>query len=247
MCCTARNGFKSILIISIISLILCVIAAVFARSAKTERYTQALKYLKAISDGNLDINTFGFYDCQKLGYYRKDKYYCDKDGKKYNKPSDSVIFKNIFKNWNKIEFALHISRAALTLLIFVFTFFAFKQDTDIMYKLLLIFTIFLLLISFVCILMRGFVIEANEDIGLDEDGKLDSFEDTMVGNMMMDFILIMLNIGEICIIKNGSCGDNYSSTATPSPSPTKAIVAIVEKRVVVGEINSDGHPLDNFS
>ena len=97
MCCTARNGFKSILIISIISLILCVIAAVFARSAKTERYTQALKYLKAISDGNLDINTFGFDNCQKLDYYDEDNYYCYNDGKKYKKPSDRVSFKIFLK------------------------------------------------------------------------------------------------------------------------------------------------------
>ena len=107
-------------------------------------YTQALKYLEAISNGNLDINTFGFDNCQNLGYYDKDNYYCDIDGKKYKKPSDSVSFKSIFKNLNKIELILHISRAAITLLIFVFTIFAVKRDTKLIYNLLLIFTIFLL-------------------------------------------------------------------------------------------------------
>ena len=67
---------------------------------------------------------------------------------------------------------------------------------------------------------------------------------------MLDFILIMLNIVEICLIKRikkGSYGHYYSTTTRPSPSPTPAIVAIVEKRVAVGVINSDGHPLDNFN
>ncbi len=81
MCCTDTGGFKQSLIIFIISLILSVISAAFLNSAKTERYNQALKYLEAISNGNLDIKSFGFNNCQKLGYYGKDKYYCDNNGK----------------------------------------------------------------------------------------------------------------------------------------------------------------------
>ena len=149
-----------------------------------------------------------------------------------------------------MNFLKAISRAAITLIIFVFTIFAVKRDTKLIYNLLLIFTIFLLLISFVCILIRAFLIEVNDDIGLDEDGKLDSFEDKTAVNIMLDFILIMLNIVEICLIKRikkGSYGHYYSTTTRPSPSPTPAIVAIVEKRVAVGIINSDVHPLDNFN
>ncbi len=111
-----------------------------------------------------------------------------------------------------------------------------------MYCLLLIFAIFLLLISFICILLQGFVIEANEDIGLDEDGKLDSFEDKMFGNILFDFILIMLNIGDIILIKrieNDSCCCYYSPTTEQSSSPTTAFAARIEMRVVAGVINSD--------
>lgn len=97
MCCSDKEGFKPILIIFIINLILNVIVAIFVRSAKTERYTQALKYLKAIINGNLDINTFGFDNCQKLDYYDEDNYYCYNDGKKYKKPSDRVSFKIFLK------------------------------------------------------------------------------------------------------------------------------------------------------
>ena len=44
MCCSDKEGFKLIMIILIINLILSIIVAIFARSSKTERYTQALKY-----------------------------------------------------------------------------------------------------------------------------------------------------------------------------------------------------------
>ena len=86
-----------------INLILSIIA-IFICSSRTDCYNQALKYLEALNNGNID-----FVNCEKLGYI-DDDYYCDIDGKKLRKPSDKIRYKSVFKKWKKLELILNISK-----------------------------------------------------------------------------------------------------------------------------------------
>ena len=86
-----------------INLILSIIA-IFISSSRTDRYNQALKYLEALNNGNID-----FVNCEKPGH-TDDDYYCDIDGKKLRKPSDKIRYKSVFKKWKKLELILNISK-----------------------------------------------------------------------------------------------------------------------------------------
>ena len=227
-----------------INLILSIIA-IFISSSRTDRYNQVLKYLELLNNGNLD-----FVNCEKLGYI-DDDYYCDIDGKKLRKPSDKIRYQNIFKKWNKLELILNISRAAVIVPILVFSFFVFKKDKKALFNLLLIFLFFLILVTVACITIRSLVSITNDDIGLYEDGEgeKNSFFNNMVANFVIDIFEILFYLAEICqtylIISGNSYVSYTSDNRAPSPKPGNG--GIIVGGVVVGVINSDGHPLDNFN
>ena len=226
-----------------INLILSIIT-IFISSSKTDRYNQALKYLESLESGNID-----FVNCEKLGYI-DDDYYCDIDGKKLRKPSDKIRYKNIFKKWNKLELILNISRAAVIVPILVFSFFVAKKETKTLLNLLLIFLFFLILVTGACITIRSLVSITNDDIGLYEDGEgeKNSFFNNMVANFVIDafeILLYLTGISRAYFIKSGGSFVSYP-LHNPAPSPKPKIGVRIEKRIFVGVINSDGHPLDNF-
>lgn len=235
----------------IINLILSVIA-IFIRAAKTDRYTQALKYLEAINNRNIDLDIFGFNDCQKMVSYN-DKYYCDSDGNKIKKPKEKVRFQNIYKKWNKIELALNISRAAVTLPILIFTIIALKKETKTLLNLLITFIIFLLLVSGAWVIIRFLAAEADDDIALFEDGEVNNYVEKLAISACLDFFEIIFYGVELrFVMAKRGCSCNsckcYSLKRGPPPQPKKAVVAVrIKREVVVGVINTDNHPLDNFN
>jgi hypothetical protein len=121
-CCSGetKSGLMNLLIaFTIINLILSVVA-IFIRAAKTQRYDEALEYLEAINNGNLD--SLDLNNCNQNLF--DDDIYCNIDGKTLKKPSQSVKNQGIFKNWNKIELSLNISRTVITV---PFSFFNLRH------------------------------------------------------------------------------------------------------------------------
>ena len=179
-CCReeTKSGLMNLLIgFTIVNLILSVVA-IFIRAAKTNRYDEALEYLEAINNGNLDsldLNECGqeFFD---------DDIYCNIDGKRLKKPSQSVKNQSIFKNWNKIELALNISRAVITLPFLIFLIYVINKREMERLNLITICVILLIVISGLWIVIRALAVSANQDIGLYEDGEQNAFEEKIAIN-----------------------------------------------------------------
>ena len=166
-CCReeTKSGLMNLLIgFTIVNLILSVVA-IFIRAAKTNRYDEALEYLEAINNGNLD--TLDLNNCGQELF--DDDIYCNIDGKRLKKPSQSVKNQSIFKNWNKIELALNISRAVITLPFLIFLIYVINKREMERLNLITICVILLIVISGLWIIIRALAISANQDIGLYED------------------------------------------------------------------------------
>ena len=227
---------------TIVNLILSVVA-IFIRAAKTNRYDEALEYLEAINNGNLDsldLNECGqeFFD---------DDIYCNIDGKRLKKPSESVKNQSIFKNWNKIELALNISRAVITLPFLIFLIYVINKREMERLNLITICVILLIVISGLWIIIRALAISANQDIGLYEDGEQNAFEEKIAINYIFDIIEIVLYGIEICfIIRIKRPAPPPPIIVQPPPQPV-IVGAVIERRVAaVGVISSDEHILDKF-
>ena len=94
-CCReeTKSGLMNLLIgFTIVNLILSVVA-IFIRAAKTNRYDEALEYLEAINNGNLD--SLDLNKCSQELF--DDDIYCNIDGKRLKKPSQSVKNQSILK------------------------------------------------------------------------------------------------------------------------------------------------------
>ena len=165
-CCReeTKSGLMNLLIgFTIVNLILSVVA-IFIRAAKTNRYDEALEYLEAINNGNLD--SLDLNNCGQELF--DDDIYCNIDGKRLKKPSQSVKNQSIFKNWNKIELALNISRAVITLPFLIFLIYVINKREMERLNLITICVILLIVISGLWIVIRALAISANQDIGLYE-------------------------------------------------------------------------------
>lgn len=243
--CCCRNETKSglmtlLVVFTFINLVLSIVA-IFLRGSKTKRYDEALKYLEAINNGNL--NSFDLKNCNQDLF--DDEIYCNVDGKRLKKPSDDIDNQTIFKNWNKIELALNISRAIITLPFLVFLFYVIRQRELERLYLVSLFVMLLIVISGIWIMIRAFAIEANDDIGLFEDGTQNAFEEKIIDTVILDIIQIVLYCIEICFIIR------IKRPAPPPPiivqPPPQPVVGVVfERRFAVGVITSNEHPLDNF-
>ena len=239
-CCReeTKSGLMNLLIVfTFINLVLSFVA-IFLRGAKTKRYDEALKYLEAINNGNL--NSFDLNNCNQDLF--DDDIYCNVDGKRLKKPSDDIDHQSIFKNWNKIELALNISRAIITVPFLVFLFYVIRKRELELLNLVSIFVMLLVVISGIWIMIRAFAIEANDDIGLFEDGKQNAFEEKVIDTVILDIIQIVLYCIEICfIIRIKRPAPPPPIIVQPPPKPV-AVGAVF----AVGIITSDEHPLDKF-
>ena len=239
-CCReeTKSGLMNLLIVfTFINLVLSFVA-IFLRGTKTKRYDEALKYLEAINNGNL--NSFDLNNCNQDLF--DDDIYCNVDGKRLKKPSDDIDHQSIFKNWNKIELALNISRAIITVPFLVFLFYVIRKRELELLNLVSIFVMLLVVISGIWIMIRAFAIEANDDIGLFEDGKQNAFEEKVIDTVILDIIQIVLYCIEICfIIRIKRPAPPPPIIVQPPPKPV-AVGAVF----AVGIITSDEHPLDKF-
>ena len=239
-CCReeTKSGLMNLLIVfTFINLVLSFVA-IFLRGAKTKRYAEALKYLEAINNGNL--NSFDLNNCNQDLF--DDDIYCNVDGKRLKKPSDDIDHQSIFKNWNKIELALNISRAIITVPFLVFLFYVIRKRELELLNLVSIFVMLLVVISGIWIMIRAFAIEANDDIGLFEEGKQNAFEEKVIDTVILDIIQIVLYCIEICfIIRIKRPAPPPPIIVQPPPKPV-AVGAVF----AVGIITSDEHPLDKF-
>ena len=244
-CCSGetKSGLMNLLIaFTIINLILSVVA-IFIRAAKTNRYDEALEYLEAINNGNLD--SLDLNNCGQELFH--DDIYCNIDGKRLKKPSQSVKNQSIFKNWNKIELALNISRAVITLPFLIFLIYVINKREMERLNLITICVILLIVISGLWIIIRALAISANQDIGLYEDGEQNAFEEKIAINYIFDIIEIVLYGIEICfIIRIKRPAPPPPIIVQPPPQPV-IVGAVIERRVAaVGVISSDEHILDKF-
>ena len=239
-CCReeTKSGLMNLLIVfTFINLVLSVVA-IFLRGAKTKRYDEALKYLEAINNGNL--NSFDLNNCNQDLF--DDDIYCNVDGKRLKKPSDDIDHQSIFKNWNKIELALNISRAIITVPFLVFLFYVIRKRELELLNLVSIFVMLLVVISGIWIMIRAFAIEANDDIGLFEEGKQNAFEEKVIDTVILDIIQIVLYCIEICFIIRIKRPAPPPPIIVQPPPPPVAVGAVF----AVGIITSDEHPLDKF-
>ena len=227
---------------TIVNLILSVVA-IFIRAAKTNRYDEALEYLEAINNGNLD--SLDLNECGQELF--DDDIYCNIDGKRLKKPSQSVKNQSIFKNWNKIELALNISRAVITLPFLIFLIYVINKREMERLNLIMICVILLIVISGLWIVIRALAVSANQDIGLYEDGEQNAFEEKIAYNYIFDIIEIVLYGIEICfIIRIKRPAPPPPIIVQPPPQPV-IVGAVIERRVAaVGVISSDEHILDKF-
>ena len=226
---------------TIVNLILSVVA-IFIRAAKTNRYDEALEYLEAINNGNLD--SLDLNECGQELF--DDDIYCNIDGKRLKKPSQSVKNQSIFKNWNKIELALNISRAVITLPFLIFLIYVINKREMERLNLIMICVILLIVISGLWIIIRALAISANQDIGLYEDGEQNAFEEKIAINYIFDIIEIILYGIEICfIIRIKRPAPPPPIIVQPPPQPV-IVGAVIERRVAVGVFSSDEHILDKF-
>ena len=246
-CCSGetKSGLMNLLIaFTIINLILSVVA-IFIRAAKTERYDEALEYLEAINNGNLD--SLDLNNCNQNLF--DDDIYCNIDGKTLKKPSQSVKNQGIFKNWNKIELALNISRTVITVPFLAFLIYVINKRNMERFNLITIFVILLIVVSGLWIVIRALAISANQDIGLYEDGEQNAFEEKIAINYIFDIIEIVLYSIEICfIIRIKRPAPPAPIIVQPPPQPAQPVIvgAVIERRVAVGVFSSDEHILDKF-
>jgi hypothetical protein len=245
-CCSGetKSGLMNLLIaFTIINLILSVVA-IFIRAAKTQRYDEALEYLEAINNGNLD--SLDLNNCNQNLF--DDDIYCNIDGKTLKKPSQSVKNQGIFKNWNKIELSLNISRTVITVPFLAFLIYVINKRNMERFNLITIFVILLIVVSGLWIVIRALAISANQDIGLYEDGEQNAFEEKIAINYIFDIIEIVLYSIEICfIIRIKRPAPPAPIIVQPPPQPVQPVIvgAVIERRVAVG-VFSDEHILDKF-
>ena len=246
-CCSGetKSGLMNLLIaFTIINLILSVVA-IFIRAAKTQRYDEALEYLEAINNGNLD--SLDLNNCNQNLF--DDDIYCNIDGKTLKKPSQSVKNQGIFKNWNKIELSLNISRTVITVPFLAFLIYVINKRNMERFNLITIFVILLIVVSGLWIVIRALAISANQDIGLYEDGEQNAFEEKIAINYIFDIIEIVLYSIEICfIIRIKRPAPPAPIIVQPPPQPAQPVIvgAVIERRVAVGVFSSDEHILDKF-
>ena len=214
-CCKASSltSLKSILLIfTAINLLLCIIA-VFIRAGTTKRYKDALILLDE-RNNNTSINST-FNKCSFGGLFN-DELYCEVDGKRLYKPSDSVSFQSLFKNFPKVELIMDISRIIITIIFFLYIFFVLnkyrkylnqnntnnnsnspqnqeKENFIFLLRISFIFLIILVCISSIFILIRAFTIGTNNDIGLYEEEYQNQFEKYTAINYIIDIVNIVLS------------------------------------------------------
>ena len=202
-------------------------------------------------------------------------------------PSEGISNQSLFKKWNTVELALSISRTIITIGFLIFLYFIIKKRADDLndneeikkyensLNHLIIFIIFLIVISGIWMLIRALALTANNDIGLYEDGEQNAFEENIAINYILDIIEIVLYGISICFVIRIRRAFNRppptSIKEKPQQNPiqprqpqpnghqrlppiTGVEVEVIERRLIreivvrqTGPINSDEHPLDEYN
>ena len=196
-CCKEKLVLlRYLLIFALIALIMAVIA-IFIRTAKTNRYEEALMYLEERNNGTFNFTVFT--DCKKKNFLSET--FCNVDGKKLCKPNEEVSCENLFKNWNKAELGINISRAIISAIFLLFEYFVIHRKIyDVNFlneemknkylkllKYLSLYVGFLMLDNCVCLFIRAIIITANNNIGVYEEGSQNSFTNKMAVQISFDF------------------------------------------------------------
>ena len=196
-CCKEKLVLlRYLLIFASIALIMAVIA-IFIRTAKTNRYEEALMYLEERNNGTFNFTVFT--DCKKKNFLSET--FCNVDGKKLCKPNEEVSCENLFKNWNKAELGINISRAIISAIFLLFEYFVIHRKIyDVNFlneemknkylkllKYLSLYVGFLMLDNCVCLFIRAIIITANNNIGVYEEGSQNSFTNKMAVQICFDF------------------------------------------------------------
>ena len=187
-CCKEKLVLlRYLFIFSLIALIMAVIA-IFIRTAKTNRYEEALMYLEERNNGTFNFTVFT--DCKKKNFLSET--FCNVDGKKLCKPNEEVSCENLFKNWNKAEFS------AIFLLFEYFVIHRKIYDVNFLneemknkylklLKYLSLYVGFLFFDNLICLFIRAIIITANNNIGVYEEGSQNSFTNKMAVQISFDF------------------------------------------------------------
>ena len=196
-CCKEKLVLlRYLLIFALIALIMAVIA-IFIRTAKTNRYEEALMYLEERNNGTFNFTVFT--DCKKKNFLSET--FCNVDGKKLCKPNEEVSCESLFKNWNKAELGINISRAIISAIFLLFEYFVIHRKIyDVNFlneemknkylkllKYLSLYVGFLMLDNCVCLFIRAIIITANNNIGVYEEGSQNSFTNKMAVQICFDF------------------------------------------------------------
>lgn len=210
-CCKEKLVLlRYLLIFALIALIMAVIA-IFIRTAKTNRYEEALMYLEERNNGTFNFTVFT--DCKKKNFLSET--FCNVDGKKLCKPNEEVSCENLFKNWNKAELGINISRAIISAIFLLFEYFVIHRKIyDVNFlneemknkylkllKYLSLYVGFLMLDNCVCLFIRAIIITANNNIGVYEEGSQNSFTNGMAAHICFDCCELFYIVFESTFIK----------------------------------------------
>lgn len=217
-CCCQDSSLKEFTIYLIVIILLNFVTSLiplFAETGKTDRYKEALQYLIDVENNN--ITTYVPLSCFYEYAETKDK--CEINGNEVLKQEKTIDYKNLYKNWKKIEKAKNYIRFILTALYFIFMIIIkckFKiespsrsqgpeetEETKAISRLKCIFKIstilscFLLLASIIILFLNIMINIANEDIGL-YPNEHDDFYNYFLINFYMEIAIICLSIIQIC-------------------------------------------------
>jgi len=255
-CCNGLNKetLKKVSLIFILINTILSLIAIFIRAAKTKRYEEALVILEQRNNGTYNVT---LYNCYLDGFFHDD-IYCDSEGKRLSKPDDNVSSQSLFKNWNKVELILNVSRLIITGIFLIFFYFAIKKYENEDNSGLLSYSIAILGLlvadSGICILIRAMTIGTNNNIGLYEVGHQNEFESRIAQNYIIDIIEIVLNSIVICfVIRIQRKEPQVVVVSQPSPQPQpepmpQGINIQINTVVRQTEITSNRyvHPLDTY-
>ena len=233
-CCCQDSSLKEFTIYLIVIIFLNFVTSLiplFAETGKTDRYKEALQYLIDVENNN--ITTYVPLSC--FLEYAETKDECEINGNEVLKQAETIDYKNLYKNWKKIEKAKNYIRFILTALYFIFMIIIkckFKiespsrsqgpeetEETKAISRLKCIFKIstilscFLLLASIIILYLNIFIMSANKDIGL-YPNEHDDFYHYFLINFIMEIAIICLSIVQICfsiIIHKGLDTENNNN------------------------------------
>lgn len=250
------SKLKILFIFALINLIFGIVA-IFLRSAKTDRFEEALIYLEQRNNGTFNFSVFS--GCKKNEIFPE--LYCDVDGKNLRIPSENIEYESLFKNWKNVELSLSISRAIISYIYLLFEYFVIHRkinDLNLrnqemnnrfrgLLNYLLFFDVILFFYNLICLILRFFLISPDNDIGVYE-GNTNSFYNKLMIQLSFDFFEAFFCVLEfICLRKTGRLIILEGAFLSTIPRSTDQI----KEREVIIRANKKSDiiivPFDNFN